>query len=287
MNCFTGINRSIASLTLLIATIFYSGCTNGQKQSSLPGYDLSKPDKFAMPESLLEISGICFYNGNADTVYAIQDEDGKLFRLAWGVKQQYHAKFGRSGDYEDVAIVNNNAVILKSNGVLYSFPMEDAVYAEVDDVKEWKDILPKGEYESLYGDSNGNLYALCKNCAIDNKKDEITGYVINLNSQASISSTFKIDVNAIAKFTGKVKRGFRPSGMSLNPVTKDWFIISAVNKLLVVADQQWKIKGAYQLDGNRFNQPEGIAFDKTGNLYISNEGDDLTDGNILKFERLK
>jgi uncharacterized protein YjiK len=58
-----------------------------------------------------------------------------------------------------------------------------------------------------------------------------------------------------------------------------------VNKLLVVTDRNWKAKEVCQLDGNTFNQPEGIAFDKDGNLFISNEGDDLSQGNILKFKR--
>jgi secreted PhoX family phosphatase len=62
-------------------------------------------------------------------------------------------------------------------------------------------------------------------------------------------------------------------------------MISAVNKLLVVADSNWKITQACQLNGNVFNQPEGIAFDRQGNLYISNEGDDISEGNILKFVR--
>jgi secreted PhoX family phosphatase len=54
---------------------------------------------------------------------------------------------------------------------------------------------------------------------------------------------------------------------------------------LVVTGNDWKIREACQLNGNIFNQPEGIAFDTAGNLYISNEGDDLTQGNILKFAR--
>ena len=100
------------------------------------------------------------------------------------------------------------------------------------------------------------------------------------------TGTFQIDVNEIKSFTGKVKRGFRPSGIAKNPVTSEWFIISAVNKLLVVTDHNWKIKETCFLNSNIFNQPEGIAFDDKGNMYISNEGDDLSEGNILRFNRL-
>ena len=47
----------------------------------------------------------------------------------------------------------------------------------------------------------------------------------------------------------------------------------------------WKIKNVYQLDPAIFHHPEGIAFDEQSNLYISNEGDETQNGNILKFER--
>eukprot|EP01035_Chromulina_nebulosa_P052813 gene52813-72069_t len=138
----------------------------------------------------------------------------------------------------------------------------------------------------MYGDGAAdNLYVLCKNCADDNSKDNVTGYILHVGDTAFIKSSFSIDVKEIKDIIGKVKRGFRPSGLARNPVTKEWFIISAVNQLLVVTDEQWKIKEAYHLNSNTFNQPEGIAFDTAGNMYISNEGDDLAAGNILKFVR--
>ena len=131
----------------------------------------------------------------------------------------------------------------------------------------------------------GTIYVICKNCAGDNSKNMVSGYIYHVGDSIYQTGNFQIDVNEIKSFTGKVKRGFRPSGMAKNPVTSEWFIISAVNKLLVVTDENWKIKETCFLNGNIFNQPEGIAFDKKGNMYISNEGDDLSQGNILRFNR--
>jgi hypothetical protein len=278
-------------IKLFIVTTFSSmlalGCKpSPEEEKTIKHYKLDQPEKFFMPESLLEISGITFYKGESDTVYAIQDEQGRLFRLALGQKRQYNAKFGKQSDYEDVTIVNGQALILKSNGSLFSFPFADATYEEVDSVKEWKNIIPKGEYEGMYGDeATGNLYIVCKNCPQDNSKDLVSGYILHVGDSVYQTGTFQIDVDQIKSFTGKVKRGFRPSGLTKNPVTGEWFMVSAVNKLLVVTDSNWKIKQACILNGNTFNQPEGIAFDKKGNLYISNEGDDLSQGNILRFTR--
>ena len=55
--------------------------------------------------------------------------------------------------------------------------------------------------------------------------------------------------------------------------------------MIVVTDRQWKVKAVHHLNSNMFIQPEGIAFDNAGNLYISNEGDDLFSGNVLKFRK--
>ncbi|CAG4994163.1 hypothetical protein DYBT9275_01333 [Dyadobacter sp. CECT 9275] len=283
-------NSVIRLIALSLITIGLAACnaTTKEKEEVFEEYDLHSPDEFNMPESLFEISGITFYKGNSDTVYAIQDEEGKLFRLGWDVKVQRHTKFGKKGDYEDVAILNDQVVILKSNGHLFTFPFSEAVYEEPAGVKELDQVLPKGEYEGMYGDEKtGKLYVICKNCPQDNSKKRVSGYILKLGDQAKTAGNFSINVDEIKAISGKVERGFRPSAMAQNPVTSEWYIISAVNKLLVITDTHWKVKHAFGLNGNTFNQPEGIAFDKTGNMYISDEGDDLSDGNILKFVRKK
>ncbi|MCF2493917.1 MULTISPECIES: SdiA-regulated domain-containing protein [Dyadobacter] len=272
----------------MLALLTLGGCDSTKKEQVVyKDYDLGKPDKFNMPESLFEISGITLNQGNPDTIYAIQDEDGRLYRLGWDEPKQLNAKFSKKGDYEDVTIIRNNVYVLKSNGAIYNFPLTEAVFEEVEQIREMKKILPKGEYEGMFGDeASGKIYILCKNCEQDNSKSSVTGYILEPDKDsAKISETFSIQVDEIKAITGKVERGFRPSGLAKNPVTNDWYIISAVNKLLVVTDNQWKVKEAYALNGNQFIQPEGIIFDKQGNLYISNEGDDLFSGNILKFKK--
>jgi hypothetical protein len=288
--------------SLLFIGIVGTSCSQGNKKNadgkkashgkkatvssaSPAGYDLSNPVKYDMPTELLEISGIAFNNGDASTMYAEQDEEGKIFYFRPGDSKVKHAKFGKTGDYEDVAVLNNQAVMLRSDGSLYSFPLTEVKAGQINSVKEFKKILPTGEYEGLHADG-GKLYALCKQCAGKDHNKECNGYIFNLAADGNItqSGTFTIDVQKIAALIGKTKLRFHPSALAKNPLTKQWYVLSSVNKLIIVLDEQWNVLQAYPISGKTFLQPEGMAFDKQGNLYISNEGDKVTNGNILLFK---
>lgn len=278
-------------VTAILAVFGAYACKNPiNKYGSPKGYDLTKPDKFTMPSSLLEISGIAFYKGISDTIYSIQDEDGKLFRQKWDVKKQYHMKFGSKGDYEDLAIFNEMIFILKSNGSIYSFPFTEAIKDESEIVKERKGLLSKGEYEGMYADPQTNkIYVLCKNCELDKKMKQVTGYVFDYSIKTDSLTTagdFKIDLSQLKALNPKLKTSLSPSALAKNPKTGEWYVLSSTNKLLLVTDANWKIKEAHKLNSSTFNQPEGIAFDNKLNLYISNEGDEVSEGNILKFSYL-
>lgn len=265
-----------------------SACKNPpNKYSSPKGYDFTKPDKFNMPSSLLEVSGITFYKDNNDTIYSIQDEDGKLFRQKWDVKKQYNMKFARKGDFEDLAIFNEMVFVLKSNGILYSFPFTEVLKSKSEQVRERKHLLPKGEYEGLYADGETNkLFVLCKSCAEDKKTKQLSGYIFEYKPEADsliAAGNFKLNLNQIKTVNPKLKSSLSPSALTRNLKTNEWYVLSSANKVLLVADSNWKIKAAHRLNSSIFNQPEGIAFDKDLNLYISNEGDEVNDGNIIKF----
>src|SRR5215510_9298614 len=58
--------------------------TEPKKQEGEGSYDLNNPEKILMPDVLTEVSGISFYKGQKDMLYAEQDEEGKLFYLKPG-----------------------------------------------------------------------------------------------------------------------------------------------------------------------------------------------------------
>jgi hypothetical protein len=284
MKNFKGIILTVFSLAAMLAGL---SCTGQKKEYiSPPGYDLNNPVKYNMSEGLLEISGIAFHHGNPDSLYAEQDENGRVYYLKLGDKKAPgFSKFAKTGDYEDIAILNNQVIVLKSDGVFFTFPFNQVRSDEVANVQKQEGLLPTGEYEGIYADEKTNqLYALCKNCSDDSKKSS-TGYIFKMAANGALtqSGQFTVNVKDMEAQTGKKKGPFRPSALAKNQRTNEWYILSSVNKVIVVTDAVFKVKSVYPINSSLFLQPEGIAFDNQNNLYISNEGDTITPGNVYKF----
>jgi len=260
-----------------VILIFLAGCISKPDYENPDGYDFSQPERILMKESLLEISGITFHHGMPDTILAINDESGKLFFLTEANTKPRAVKFAGQGDYEDIAVHQNTIYILRSDGSLFTLP--DSLTDEKVAAAKWKKVFPKGEYESLYiNNTTHQLYVLCKQCGKKAKKSELQGYRINLADSNSSITSFNVNIPK-----EQDKKRFLPSAMAQHPVTGDWFIASSGNKQFLIADSSWNVKRVFSIDPGIFIQPEGMVFDKNNNLYISNEGNDLHNGNILKF----
>ncbi len=250
-----------------------------------PGYDWSVYEKIILSDDLLEISGMAFAPGRYDTLYAQQDEEGAIFKVGLPSGKYKRVNFGDAGDYEDIAIRADTLLLLESDGSFYGFKLDSLNEKKASPFGYYEKILPKGEYEGLFADiRTGSYYALCKSCKSDKKNKQVTVYQLQWhNDSLMVTGNYVINTTELITAGGKKKAAFEPSALARHPVTREWYIVSSVNKMLVVVSEQWQVKAAYPLSRKLLGQPEGIAFDGSGNMYISSEGDELQAGRILKF----
>lgn len=274
---------------MVLASIFCNCTENNPVYKSPPGYDLNHPVVYNMHKSLIEISGIAFDNSNNDTVFAEQDEEGAVYMLHLNNKMKYLGKsvFRTHGDFEDITICNNQVIMLQSDGTMFIFPLNEVDSKKINSVQKWEGLLPPGEYESIYANDQSNkVYVLCKNCKIDRQSgfNQISGYIFTLGSSGLLqfAGNFNIQSKEIARHAGVPSIRFKSSAITYNKWTSEWYILSSVNKMLVITNDKWRVKNVYHLDPRLYIQPEGITFDNRRNLYISSEGSKIKPGTISK-----
>lgn len=275
--------RKTSTMRLLITIVILAmlmACNN-QKEVyiSPPGYDLQRPYIINLPESIDEISGLSYY-AKDKSVFAISDEKGMLYKITPGPQTKItNWKFSKKADFEDVVLHDSTFYILKSMGDIdvVKFGANDSILTQEIDFP----YGDKNEFETLYYDEHINkLVMICKDCDQDKKKS-LTTFSFDPATLTYSDSSFSIDVKKVAEQMGVEKFRFKPSAAAINPVTHDLFIISSVNKLLLVLDSVKNIKASYKLNPGLFKQPEGLTFSETGKLIISNESAKVGSANLL------
>lgn len=231
---------------------------------------LKEPIKnIKLVKELNEISGLTFLNHNS--IACIQDEKAQVFILDpknGEIKHKYD--FGKNNDYEGITHNDSKFYILQSDGNI--FISENEQKGKKYHFKDNK----KFDFEGLCLDKKNNrLLIACKEHAKKENKNTIFIYGFSLLGNQFIKKpVFKIDKKEINK-------NFMPSGIAIHP-NGNIFILSSHSKNLLVLDSGGHKKKLYKLNKNLFNQPEGICFDKEGNLFISNEKKDSYP-TLLKF----
>lgn len=270
---------------LCTCTIAFGAGACGEKDTNLPspeGYNINKPVETKLPAKLDEISGILYYPKDK-SLFAIHDERGWLYKIFLDGKMKVENwKFSPGADYEDVALVDSTFFAIKSNGTIeaFRFARPDAPVLKV----LHSSLKGKNEFETLYLDSVRQLLLfVCKECEAD--KNVTSVYGLDYKQMKFLDSpVFQIDEKDIEKKMGDKLSKFKPSAGNINPKTGDLFLISSVNKLLVVADRDGKVKDVFQLDPKYFKQPEGLTFTPQGDLLISNESAKIGPATILLFK---
>ncbi len=258
------------------------GSENGPFPSP-EGYNINKPIVTKLPPMLDEISGI-FYYPKDKSLFAIHDERGWLYKIHLNKKLTIEKwKYDNGADFEDVAMADSIFFAIKSNGNIAAFKFLRPDSPVVNTLH-----LPgkgKREFETLYFDSSRQqLMMICKDCEAD-EKNMTSVYAFDYKQMKYLDSpVFLIDAKKIEKSLGEKISKFKPSAGAINPRTGQLFIISSVNKILVVAENDGKIKDVFQLDPILFKQPEGLTFTPGGDLLISNESAGAGPATILFFK---
>lgn len=256
-------------------------------QDSL-GQELLADKTFILDRQLDEISGHTFLAVKPELLYAVQDELGAVFtyNLNDGTTESAY-KFAGSGDYEDITTDGTNFYVLRSDGTIFSFPT--SLDAPKDQVVTTKGLLGKGEYESMaYDPTSKNIYVLCKECKQDKGNPAVSGYILNIgtNGTLTLQKEFKLDLIKVGELAGKTMKSMRPSAITKRG-NNQWFVLSAVDNLLIILNEEWVPQRVIRFGKKQFEQPEGIAFDAQDRLFISSEKNKGENAVVYQFNTIR
>jgi uncharacterized protein YjiK len=261
---FFSLHGRFSTFLLIVLFPLLSQCQQGDNH----GYDLDAPHVIKLEKALHEVSGIEIVN---NSIYAIGDDKGVLYELdIVSGKVISEWKFNKSRDYEGLSYLNGKFYVLNSNGDVYEVELRgsnDPV------VTEHKFELAKGmEFEIFYyDDSLRRMIMICKECSVDNKST-VSVYSFDPATGEFEKQGFSLDADAITSAGGRKKsERIKASGGAVHPITGEVYIVSSINKMLLVTDRQGNPISVFDISRKLFEQPEGVAFTPNGDLYISNE----------------
>jgi len=248
-------------------------------------YNLGNPDiQHGLPAVLNEISGLTDYDSTH--VACVQDELGIVFIYNFKkgeIVAQHH--FDSVGDFEGLTYTRDALYILRSDGRLTewnNFP------ANKKSIRHYQLPVSTSNNEGLCYDQKYNrLLIAAKSKPIDHdSRSERFIYEFRLkNKKLSNEPLYSLNIDNIrekaVKFDfqltdtnakGNIKPfNFRPSSLAVHPVTDDIYIISAVEKMLMIMNRKGEIKLIKQLNPDLYLKAEGITFLNDGTMIITNE----------------
>ena len=289
------------------------GVSDSESSSKVFPYDLNNPTAtFELDVSLREISGLTT-TPKPDLLAAVQDEKGQLFYINKKTGQVTPSViFAEDGDFEGIEFVGDTLWVVKSKGRLYKLWNLDKTPYDMATFKV--ESLKKANIEGLGYDAKNNRLLLAQK---GDKSDAATSrsiFAFDLKNQPSreggtgpsVSKVFDISLSDFAAFLADKKAKkyqhlvedyvekpvptgveFGPSGVAVHPLSGNIFVLSSINKVLIVLSPTGKILEMVKLDKNRLPQPEGICFDPDGTMYLSSEAKDDPKGKVFVFKQLR
>ena len=278
------------SLVLVIGLLLHNSCNNKaetkkeKEEEPRPvslrstDYDLAKPvNGWALSDSLAEISGITFLKN--ERLIAIEDLRPILYEIKLGDstgaiinKLAFRETDKEKFDFEDVAAVGDSIYALWSHGAIFKITKQGKGFTS-QRTKTW--LTKDNNTEGLaYDPLSENLLVACKDDPglEDVKKSTRAIYEFDTKADSIKPDPFMLIKKSDFENVAGEKIDFYPAAIGIHPVSHDIFIISTKDtKGIAQFSHDGKLKAFDYLEKEMLPQPEGICFDKKGNLYISTQ----------------
>lgn len=271
---------------ILMAGVFF-GCFFKSSAQLFP-YQFDAPDQILkLEDELREISGLSI-SPDGNQLIAVQDEKGILYYLDKNSgKITSKKEFWKDGDYEGVEAVGKDVYAIKSTGTVYW--IKNADQEEIETEKFNYDLNKDNDVEGLGYDGSSQMLLLACKAHPDDMKDARGIFGFSLKDMRLLQDpVYMLTLGAVHKYLDtnppitrleKVKKffdedelDFSPSALAVHPISGDLYLVSSKGKMIVVMNRRNEVIYIQKLEKEEHPQPEGLCFDREGNMYISNEG---------------
>jgi uncharacterized protein YjiK len=225
----------------------------------------------------------------------VQDEDGDIFALNpndGAVLER--TRFAGDGDFEGIAATNDSILVLRSDATLYLTPSEAAVAGGDQRASTRKfniDMHSSCDAESLaYLPGGAEFWVVCKENPGKGLGRVRAVYAFTAQDDGSRKGAkprlvFELPAPPDPKGSPLRRSYFKPAGIA---ITSDstFLVISSVKPALYRYDLAGVLLDAWRLPTDILPQPEGIAVDGSGRLYIASEAKNRSRSSIAVFKSL-
>ncbi len=275
--------RIVPGILALIAGVFIVYSFTRSASEKLEGkFDYGIIEKWELPEVLNEVSGIAWIEDNR--IACVQDEDGTIFVYNLeSSKVENSVSFAGGGDYEGITLIDNNAYVLRSDGVIFEVAGFMGADPKVKKYVTGINQLPGINLEGLCADAvNNRLLLAVKERKNNAQQKEIYSFDL-AKKDSDKNPLFLVELGdpIFGEVDEKLEKKFSPGEIGIHPKTGEHYILDGSRPKLLITGKDGVPKELIMFRSKEFGNPEGLTFSPDGELYISNEAEDAP-ANILQ-----
>ena len=274
-------------LTFLMAALAATAISAGQT-GVLP-YDLAKPIiVHELPGTLLEVSALT--DVDANSVACLQDEQGTVYRVDLrNGSVSTLATFTGAGDFEGLTRVGDEYLALRSDGLVFRLHPGTGVFTVRDTFR--LDVLHSNLEGLGYDEGNKRVLVSPKDVTKGGPevRDRRVLYAFDPHDpQHRVTEVLQLSLQTLTQqakakgFAIPMKRTengrevpalkLRYSSVAVHPGSGHYYLLSAVDRSLLVVDRAGDLLYLAWLDASLLPKPEGITFLPNGDMVLSSEG---------------